>query len=342
MPESSTSTPTAAAGGSDSNGASPPELIEVRRPTNGTLITTVEVDSSESVAAKVARVRENQPKWEALGIEGRYDWLARLAAWLIDNHDEITDLMQSETGKVRADADSEAPYVSGVIHFYGKNAARFLAEEAPSAASVPMKAKKLRVIYRPYEVVGAISPWNFPLILGLEDALAAMQAGSAAVLKPSEITPLTVNRIVEAWKKEIGGPDVLEVVNGTGETGGALVDACDYIQFTGSERTGKVVMKRAADTLTPVSLELGGKDPMIVLADSDVDRAVNAAAWGGLFNTGQVCISIERVYVEEPLYDEFVEKLADKVRNEIRQGDDGRGYQAEVGAMTSPAQIAIV
>ena len=191
-------------------------------------------------------------------------------------------------------------------------------------------------------MVGAISPWNFPVILGLEDALAAMTAGSAAVLKPSEFTPLAVNRIVDAWKREIGGPDVFDVVNGAGDTAGALIDAVDYIQFTGSERTGKVVMRRAADTLTPVSLELGGKDPAIVLADADIERAVNGTAWGGLANTGQICMSLERVYVEEPVYDEFVDRLAAKVREILRQGTDGRKHGFDVGAMTSPNQIAIV
>ena len=108
---------------------------------------------------------------------------------------------------------------------------------------------------------------------------------------------------------------MLDVVNGMGETGGALIDEVDYMQFTGSERTGKIVMKRAAETLTPVSLELGGKDPLIVTRDADLERAVNATAWGGLLNTGQICISIERVYVEEPIYDEFVDRLAAKVED---------------------------
>ena len=112
--------------------------------------------------------------------------------------------------------------------------------------------------------------------------------------------------IVKAWKEEIGAPDVLDVVNGMGETGSALVDEVDFIQFTGSDRTGKQVMARAAETLTPVSLELGGKDPMIVLSDANIERAANAAAWGGFQNSGQTCISVERIYVEEPVYDEFV------------------------------------
>jgi acyl-CoA reductase-like NAD-dependent aldehyde dehydrogenase len=186
-----------------------------------------------------------------------------------------------------------------------------------------------------------ISPWNFPLILSMGDAIPALLAGASVVIKPSEFTPLSVMELVRVWKEEIGGPDVIDVVNGTAETGGALVDEVDFVQFTGSDRTGKIVMKRAADTLTPVSLELGGKDPMIVLRDSDVDRAANAAAFGGLFNSGQACTSIERVYVEEPIYDEFVAKLTERVRS-LRQGADGRSYSAEVGAMSTPAQVEIV
>src|SRR6185503_18442007 len=115
----------------------------------------------------------------------------------------------------------------------------------------------------------------------------------------------------------------------------------DYVQFTGSDRTGRKVMARAAETLTPVSLELGGKDPMIVLADADVDRAANAAAWGGMVNSGQLCISVERIYVEEPVYDEFVAKLTAEVRG-LRQGADGRKPEKDVGAMTSPNQSAVV
>ncbi len=190
-------------------------------------------------------------------------------------------------------------------------------------------------------MVGVISPWNFPLILSAGDAIPALMAGAAVVIKPSEFTPLELMEVVRGWKEEVGGPDVFDVVNGMGETGSALVDEVDYMHFTGSDRTGRLVMKRAADTLTPVSLELGGKDPAIVLADADIERAANATTYGGFVNTGQVCMSIERVYVEEPVYDEFVQRLTDNVK-ELRQGADGRKYDAEQGAMTSPAQIDIV
>jgi betaine-aldehyde dehydrogenase len=321
--------------------AAAPETIEVHRPADGTVIRSVPVDPPERVAEVVARVRAAQPEWEALGFEGRARWLGRLRDWMIENHAHIADVMQEETGKVRADAEIEAPFICGTINYYSQNGERYLADQTPSPHILPLRVKRLRVIHRPYPVVGVISPWNFPLILTFDDAVPALLAGCATVIKPSEFTPLSTMEIVRAWRDEIGGPDVLDVINGTGETGGALVDNVDFVQFTGSERTGKVVMKRAADTLTPVSLELGGKDPMLVLADCDIERAVNATATGALANTGQICMSIERVYVEEPIYDDFVSRLTERVRA-LRQGADGRSFTADVGAMTPPAHADIV
>jgi acyl-CoA reductase-like NAD-dependent aldehyde dehydrogenase len=324
------------------NGAgASPEEIEVLNPATGETLATLPVDGPDAVAATVARVRAAQPDWEAMGIEGRAFWLAKLRDWILDNSERILDTMQRETGKVRADASNEPTYLADTINFYGSQAANFIGEESVRPHSPLLASKKLRVQYRPYPVVGIISPWNFPLILSLGDAIPALQAGAAVVIKPSEFTPLGLAEVVEAWKHEIGGPDVFDVVQGTGETGGALVDNVDFIQFTGSDRTGRRVMARAAETLTPVSLELGGKDPMIVLRDADLDRAANAAAWGGMFNSGQVCISVERIYVEEPAYDEFVTKLAAEV-GKLRQGTDGARDPKDVGAMTSPNQIGIV
>src|SRR5436190_16370788 len=317
------------------------ETIELHRPVDGSTIRAVPIDPPDRVAEAVARVRAAQPEWEAIGIPGRRRWLARLRDWMIDNEGHLADVMQEETGKVRAEAELEAPFVCGTINYYTEHAAEFLAEETPTPHMLPLRVKRLRIVYRPYPVVGVISPWNFPIILAFDDAIPALVAGCAVVIKPSEFTPLSVMEIVRAWKEEIGGPDVLEVVNGVGETGGALVDEVDFVQFTGSDRTGKVVMKRAADTLTPVSLELGGKDPLIVLADADLDRAVNATTTGALANTGQICMAIERVYVEEPVYDEYVERLTQAV-GRVRQGDDGRSFKADVGAMTTPAQAEVV
>jgi betaine-aldehyde dehydrogenase len=317
------------------------QTIEVHNPATGQLIRAIPVDSPAAVAEKVARVRANQPEWEAMGIEGRYHWLGKLRDWLLDNEERVLDTMQAETGKVRADAGNEPAYLADLINFYGARAADYIGEESIRPHTPLLAAKKLRVQYRPHQVVGIISPWNFPLILSLGDAIPALQAGAAVVVKPSEFTPLGLAEVVEAWKNEIGGPDVFDCVQGIGETGGALVDEVDFIQFTGSDRTGRQVMARAAETLTPVSLELGGKDPMIVLADADLDRAANAAAWGGMMNSGQICMSVERIYVEEPAYDQFLAKLTAEVRK-LRQGSDTQADPKDVGAMTSPRQIGIV
>jgi acyl-CoA reductase-like NAD-dependent aldehyde dehydrogenase len=317
------------------------ETLEVRNPADGSVTETVTVDGPARVRDVVARVRAAQPEWEALGPRGRYRWLGRWRDWMIDNQDRIVDVMQSETGKVRADASLEPPIVCNFINYYGENAERLLADEESTPHFPLLRTKRLKIVYRPFPVVGVIGPWNYPLILSVGDAVPALAAGCAVVIKPSEFTPLSAMEMVRAWREDVGGPDVLGVVNGIGETGQALVDEVDFVQFTGSERTGKRVMARAAETLTPVSLELGGKDPLIVLSDADVRRAAKAAAFGAMMNSGQTCLSVERVYVEDPVYDEFMRRLTEEVRK-LRQGADGRSFGSDVGAMVSPNQTEIV
>src|SRR3712207_151363 len=184
----------------------------------------------------------------------------------------------------------------------------------------------MKVRYAPLGVIGVIGPWNYPLTNSFGDCIPALMAGNAVVLKPSEITPLTSLLMAEALR-ECGLPEhVYQVATGRGETGAALVDEVDMVMFTGSTRTGKKIMERAARTLTPVSLELGGKDPMIVLSDADLERAANAAVYYSMQNAGQTCISVERVYVEAPVYDEFVGKVTEKAKA-LRQGVPGRSEE---------------
>ncbi|UJA19503.1 aldehyde dehydrogenase family protein [Thermoleophilia bacterium SCSIO 60948] len=316
------------------------EVVAVKRPVDGETIRELPVADAAEVAATAARLRAAQGEWAELGFAGRREWLERLRDWMLAESERIADIMQAESGKVRADATLEVPYCADAINFYSANAAEFLADETPSAHFPALKVKRLRITRDPVGLVGVISPWNFPLILSLGDAIPALAAGNAVLIKPSELTPLCLMAVIEGWK-QIGAPDVLDYVNGFGETGGALVDEADYVQFTGSDKTGRLVLKRAAETLTPVSLELGGKDPALVLRDANVERAANGVAFGGLMNSGQICMSIERVYVERPIYDEFLGKLTEKVEA-LRQGADGRTYTADVGAMTSPAQTDIV
>jgi acyl-CoA reductase-like NAD-dependent aldehyde dehydrogenase len=193
----------------------------------------------------------------------------------------------------------------------------------------------------PLGVVGVIGPWNNPLINSFGDAIPALAAGNAVVLKPSEYTPLTA-LLMEKMARECGWPGgVFQVVTGTGATGQALVDAADFVMFTGSTKTGRAVAARAGERLIPCSLELGGKDALIVLADASVERAVNVALHGALFNGGQTCTSVERVYVEAPVYDKFVARLHERFQ-EVSLGRSAGLGSTDVGAMTFPPQMEIV
>jgi len=316
------------------------DLIEVRSPADGHLVGSVPNERPDAVADAVAALRRAQPAWESLGAKGRAVWLRKLRDWLLDNDVRLTDVLQSETCKPRAEAALEVPFVCDVINYYAKNASAFLADEKVRASGPMSLPKRLSTVYRPYPVVGVITPWNFPLALPGLDVVPALMAGAAVALKPSEVTPLSAVELARGWAA-IGAPPVLRVLTGAGQTGAAVVDAVDYVQFTGSTRTGRAVARAAADRLVPCGLELGGKDPAIVLADADLDQAAAGVAWGGLFNAGQVCFSVERVYVEAPVYDEFVARLT-KVVEALRQGPDDRGYRVDVGALANQAQRDIV
>ena len=253
--------------------------ITVENPATGAVIATVPTLSTDEVRALVARARAAQPAWEALGFEERGKVLRRAQKWVVDNSDRIVDTIVSETGKTHDDAVlNEILYASTAFGFWAKHAAGYLADEKVRSSSPFVAGRKLVTRYRPLGVIGVIGPWNYPLTNSFGDCIPALAAGNAVVLKPSEVTPLTSQLMAEALR-ECGLPDdVLLVATGDGGTGAALVDEVDMVMFTGSTRTGKKVMARAAETLTPVSLELGGKDPMIVLADADVERAAGAAA----------------------------------------------------------------
>jgi acyl-CoA reductase-like NAD-dependent aldehyde dehydrogenase len=317
--------------------------IPVENPATGEVIATVPALSADEVKALVARAREAQPAWEALGFEERGRILRRMQKWTTDNADRIVETIVSETGKTYEDALlAEVMYCANAFGFWAKEAPEYLADEHVKSANPAVKGKKLVVRYAPVGVVGVIGPWNFPLTNSFGDCIPALAAGNAAVLKPAQVTPLT-SLLMEEGLRACGMPEgVFQVATGTGrETGSALIDEVDFVMFTGSTETGIKVMKQAAETLTPVGLELGGKDPMIVLRDADVERAANAAAYYSMNNGGQVCISVERVYVEAPIYDDFVSRVTEKVRG-LRQGVPTGPGSVDVGAMIYPPQIDIV
>lgn len=318
------------------------EGIPVENPATGEIIRTVPIASADEVAAAVARARAAQPGWEALGFEGRARILRRAQKWVIDNSQRVIDTIVSETGKTHEDAQlAEIGYAAAAFGFWAKMAPEYLADEKVRTSSPFVKGRRLVIRYKPLGVVGVIGPWNFPLTNSFGDCIPALAAGNAVILKPSEVTPLT-SLLMKEMLDECGMPEnVYQVVTGYGETGATLIDHVDYVMFTGSTATGKKVLARAAETLTPVGLELGGKDPMIVLSDADLERAANLAAFYSMNNGGQVCISVERVYVEAPVYDEFVAKVTDKVRA-LRQGKPVGPGTVDVGAVIFPPQIETI
>jgi acyl-CoA reductase-like NAD-dependent aldehyde dehydrogenase len=316
--------------------------IAVENPATGRVIAHVPDLGPEQIADLARRGRAAQPGWEALGFEGRGRVLRRAQRWLMENSDRVIETIVSETGKAWEDAlAAEVAYGASAFGFWAKQAPRYLADERVRSAAVFVKGKRLVLRYRPLGLVGVIGPWNYPLTNSFGDCIPALAAGNSVILKPSEITPLTSLLLAEGLR-ECGIPDdVFQVATGRGATGAALVDAVDMIMFTGSTATGRRVMERAARTLTPVSLELGGKDPMIVLSDADLERAANAAVYYSMLNTGQTCISIERVYVEAPIYDAFVARVTGKARA-LRHGPPAGPGSVDVGSMTHGPQVDIV
>ena len=324
--------------GSGGNGGT----FAVENPATGATIAHLPDMDAGQVKGLVDRARAAQPEWEALGFEGRARHMFRFRKWLVDNRERVARTVMDETGKTREDAFIADVFTTAdALGFWAKKAASYLADERVRSTNPFVLGKKVVVRYRPYGVAGVIGPWNYPIANCFGDAVPALMAGCTVVMKPSEVTPLS-SLLVEEGLREIGLPDdVCLTATGLGETGAALVDEVDVVMFTGSTRTGKKVAARAVESLTPFSLEMGGKDPMIVLRDADLDRAVNEAVYWSMANAGQICQSVERVYVEEPVYDEFVNRVVEQVKA-LRQGQSDGPGSAEVGAITFTPQKEII
>jgi acyl-CoA reductase-like NAD-dependent aldehyde dehydrogenase len=327
----------------ETNGGSETGAIAVENPATGELIATVPVLGAAEVEQLAGRARAAQPGWDEAGFEQRGKVLRRAQKWMLDNADRVLDVVVSESGKTHEDAQlADLGYTVSALGFWAKQAPEYLADERVPSWNNPVAiGKKLIIRYAPVGVVGIIGPWNYPIANSFGDCIPALAAGNAVILKPSEVTPLS-SLLMAEMLRECGLPeDVFQVATGDGSTGAALISNVDTIMFTGSSRTGKKVMKEAADALIPCYLELGGKDPMIVCADADVERAANAAAYYSMNNAGQVCISVERVYVEGAVYDEFVRRVADNVRA-LRQGPPRGVGSVDVGAVTFRPQLEII
>ncbi len=313
-----------------------PDTSTILNPATGAVAGTVRWTDPADVPRIAAGLRAAQAEWEARGAQGRARVLARYAVWLAEHRDEIEALLIKETGKSATDAAQEVPLLIMIASYYIKTMGKALAPEKRPASLPFLAIKRIEVHYRPRPVVGIIAPWNYPVAMALMDAIGALAAGCAVLLKPSERTPLTAELLLRGWL-DSGAPEVFAVAQGAREVAGAVIDVADFVQFTGSSATGAKVMERAARTLTPVNLELGGKDPMIVLEDADIGLAAHAAVWGAMFNAGQTCVSVERVYVLEPVYEQFVSAVV----RDVEKLKMGAGEGNDFGALIDENQLAV-
>lgn len=313
--------------------------IEVRAPFTGAVLGVIPRGTEADIDAAVQGARRAQRQWSATPIGERCAVFTRFQSLLLERQEEIVDLIQLESGKARRHAFEEILDTAVVAQHYAVHAPRYLRTRRRAGAfPVLTTAIELR---HPVGVVGVIAPWNFPLILSITDAIAALIAGNAVVLRPDVQSSFTA-LMAASLLYDAGLPrDVLRVVTGEGhELGPALIDRADYVMFTGSTRTGTIVAERAASRLIGFSLELGGKNPMIVLPDADIAAAVDGAVRGAFVGAGQVCVSMERLYLPEALHDAFVERLVSRTRA-LRIGP-AMDYSVDVGSLTSARQLAIV
>ena len=319
--------------------------IPVENPATGEVIGEIPVMGAAEIQRSSPRAPARPSRaGRRLGFDGRAKVLRRAQKWMLDNAERIIARRRvreparpTRTPSWPTSATRSRPWASGPRRrpsIWPTSACRRGTTRWPSG-------KKLVIRYAPVGVVGVIGPWNYPITNNFGDCIPALAAGNSVILKPSEVTPLS-SLLMEQMMRECGLPEgVFQVATGDGSTGAALIAHVDCLMFTGSSATGKAVMKAAADALIPCYLELGGKDPMIVCADANLQRAANAAAFYSMNNAGQVCISIERVYVEEPVYDRFVELVTQEVRG-LRQGAPQGPGTVDVGAVTFPPQLDIV
>ncbi|HUJ62810.1 MAG TPA: aldehyde dehydrogenase family protein [Kofleriaceae bacterium] len=312
------------------------ERLSSHNPATGEVIGSVPVFTAAEVDAAVARARIAAETWSQRSFSARSEELVAFRRALAAAAGEIAELLHRENGKPELEALTEVMMALGHLKHATARAEHAM---APHKVSAGLLANfRATVSYHPVGVVGVIGPWNYPLFTPMGSIAYALAAGNAVVWKPSELTPLVAQKIEAIARQAFALPDLLQVVTGAGATGAALARAAvDKIAFTGSAATGKRVMMAAAERLTPVLLELGGKDAMIVDDDADLPAAAEACVYGALTNAGQACISVERVYVADKVYDRFVDEVVRQVRELKVGGDDG-----QLGAMTSPAQVAIV
>jgi succinate-semialdehyde dehydrogenase/glutarate-semialdehyde dehydrogenase len=313
--------------------------FEILNPATLTKIGELPLYTAEMVEEKVLLAKQAQVIWGAKSLRERSRELILFRKFLANNKEEMISCICNETGKTKMDALLEVFTTLEAIDYIAKKGIKILAPEKRSGGL--LMHKKCYVNYHAHGVVGVIAPWNYPLILSVTPIMNALMSGNTVVIKPSEVTPYTTLKALEFFQRAGLTNGILQVVTGREIAGSALVNSpnTNMICFTGSTATGKIIAEACGRMLKPVVLELGGKDPMIVFKDADLRRAVRGALWGGFANSGQTCISVERVYVEKTIYNEFISLLKEEY-GKIKQGS--KEEFPSVGSMTLPRQVDIV
>ena len=310
--------------------------LQVLSPGTGTRLASYPHGTPAAVRKAVRRARLAQAEWAETDLAERGSILMRYHDLILAHREEILDLIQLETGKARMSAFEEVADVAMVSRYYALNAERHLGPHQRKGALPGLTSTWEH--HRPKGVVGFISPWNYPLSMAITDALPALMAGNGAVLKPDQQTPFTALWALQLLQKAGLPYDLFQIVTGKGsELGSPLIEQVDYVAFTGSTKTGRIVARQAAERLIGCSLELGGKNPMIVLADANLESAVEGAIRGCFTNAGQLCISIERLYIDESIYERFIQRLAARV-SRLTLGSQ-LDFEADMGSLVSQAQL---
>ena len=324
----------------NSGGATTSERpIDVVNPRTGEVDYRITPPTKGELESTAARLRAAQASWLALGVEARGVALNRWADEIERERDAISTAERIDTGRNRLSIESPAGLIA-TLRAWAAKAPAAMATARLDGISSAATTIRFRTNLVPFELVGIISPWNFPLAMSLVDAVPALLAGCAVIVKPSEVAPRFVDPLRRTLARVPELAAVLEYIVGGPDTGRALIDAVDAVCFTGSVATGRQVAEQCARRLIPAFLELGGKDPVIVTAEADLERATEAVLRGAVFATGQMCFSIERVYVQAAIHAEFVQRLVAKCEAiELSYPDIGKGH---LGPFILPRQADIV
>lgn len=312
------------------------EQTMVQMPFTGEVLGSVPICTAEDVRLAIERARQAQPAWASTSLAERRAIFMRYHDLLLAHQEELLDLLQLEAGKARLDALDEVFDVAVNSRHYAARIERYLRPRRRKGA-IPLLTRTVE-LRQPVGVVGQISPWNYPLVMAASDAIPALLVGNCVILKPAEETPFITLYAVQLMHEAGLPPDVVQVVTGKGRViGPAMLEGVDFLCFTGGTSTGRLLAAQAGDRLVKCSMELGGKNPAIVLDDADVDKAVTGVLRGAFSNAGQLCVHLERLYVQRGIYDRFVPELARRVQA-MKLGA-ALDFSADMGSLLSQSQL---